>query len=144
MVWTRTSRSLSELSWNQPGTIWNRKQEITIKGLWVLTDRPRMVLMLLGFVTDSLMSVSNQTFAFYRRQPKSESAVVEPVSTANGPKSHERWLDFGDVPELQRDNDDDGDGQLPVGIHDAQLFQSTRRGGGQWGRLVYVERRSFA
>lgn len=87
--------------------------------------------MLLGFVTDSLMSVSNKTFAFYRRQPKSEPAVVEPVSTANGPKSHERRLDFGHVPELQRDNDDDGDGQLPVGIHNAKLFQSAGRGGGQ-------------
>lgn len=78
------------------------------------------------------------------REPEAESAVAEPVPPSGGTKSHERGLDFGHVPELQHDDGHDGNEQLPVGIHDAQLFQSAGRSGGQRGRVVDVELRSFA
>lgn len=78
------------------------------------------------------------------RKPKAESSVAEPIPTADRPEGHERRFHFGHVPELQRHDGNDGDGQLPVGVHDAQLFQPARRSGGQRRRFADVERRPFA
>lgn len=78
------------------------------------------------------------------REPESEPPVAEPVPAAGGPEGHERGLDTGHVPEFQRNDGDDGDEQLPVGVDHAELLQPPGRGGGQRGRVADVERRTLA
>lgn len=79
------------------------------------------------------------------REPEPEPPpVAEPVPAGGWPEGHERGLDTGHVPQLQRDDGDDGDEQLPVGVDHAELLQPARRGGGQRGRVADVERRALA
>lgn len=75
------------------------------------------------------------------RQPKTEPSVSKP---ADGREGHERRFDFGHIPEFQREYGDDGDGQLPVGVHNAQLLESARRSSRQRGRFAGVEPGTFA
>lgn len=99
-----------------------------------------MVLKRHGFIL-----MTNATmFRFCYREPKAKYVIAKPIPATNGPKSHERRFDFGHVSEFQHDDGDDGNEQLFVSVHDAELLQPARRSSGQRRRVVDVKYGSFA